>query len=173
MTYCRMVEVIERYADVTDIYGPSTQFDSNYPYTPGPSPIKGFMAARRSETWGFTARSAPHLLGPTAPDFSGNSFYFLGQISDKTQPETITNKNNNHNSYLHASTTLETIGGKTKKDQCEIREQCAIYSAETNYESYIDFLKILIEELVENLDYDAYVSNTNTFDDVGYGGWEK
>ena len=131
------------------------------------------MAERRKANWGFTARSLPHV-GALAGlgSFSGNEFYFLGQIADKVQPETITNKDNNHKAYIHSSTTLETKGSDTDKDQCEIKESCAIFSAEADYESFIDFLKILIEELVANLDYDAYVDNTNAFGDGFYTGWD-
>ena len=175
MTYCRMHEVIERYGDVTDILGPSTEHNDDYPYLPDPSPTKGFMAKRTKAKWGFTAKVRPHVghvLSPPLGTFTGNEFYFLGQIGDKIQPETITNKNNNHKSFLQSSSTEETIGNKTNKDQCTIIEQCSIFSAESNYESFIDFLKILIEELVANLDYDAYVAETNTFDDGHYTGWD-
>ena len=77
------------------------------------------------------------------------------------------------NGSIDVKVTLLDTWPRSKK-QYTVHRQSDVFVGKSNYESYIDLLKVLIEQLVENLDYNAYKDNTSAFDDVEgfYDGWD-
>lgn len=164
ITYLKMCEIAERHE-----FGKlrvSSNF-SNYDNQVSHEELNGFMGRREVGSWSFTTGldGRDRAVGLVAP-------FFMGQLEGKVQENTLENQNypRHLEDSINAFVDLKNGKGRTEP-QYTVEANADVYQGKSSYESFVDLLKVLIEDLIDNLDYEYYKSNSDAFDDYDYGGW--